>query len=136
MRDFLALTKRNIKLFFKDKGLFFTSMVTPLILLLLYTTFLGKVYKDSFLMSIPQGLEIEERIINGCVGGQLLSSLLAVSCVTVAFCSNMLSVQDKMSGAKSDLLLTPVKQDKMAFALFIWRLQGGIYLFPTCCYCF
>ena len=118
MRDFLALTKRNIKLFFKDKGLFFTSMVTPLILLLLYTTFLGKVYKDSFLISIPQGIDVEQSIINGCVGGQLLSSLLAVSCVTVAFCSNMLSVQDKMSGAKSDLLLTHVKQDKMAFAYY------------------
>ena len=131
MRDFLALTKRNIKLFFKDKGLFFTSMVTPLILLLLYTTFLGKVYKDSFLMSIPQGLEIEERIINGCVGGQLLSSLLAVSCVTVAFCSNMLSVQDKMSGAKSDLLLTPVKQDKMAFAYYCATLVSTLLVALT-----
>ena len=51
MRDLKALVKRDTKLFFKDKGLFFTSMVTPLILLLLYVTFLGKVYKDSFAMT-------------------------------------------------------------------------------------
>lgn len=31
------------------------------------------------------------------MGGQLISSILAVSCVTVAFCSNMLMVQDKVS---------------------------------------
>ena len=30
------LIKRNIKLFFKDKGVFFTSLITPLILLILY----------------------------------------------------------------------------------------------------
>ena len=40
------LIKRNIKLFFKDKGMFFTSLITPAILLVLYVTFLGKdVYK-------------------------------------------------------------------------------------------
>ena len=38
------LIKRNIKLFFKDKGMFFTSLITPAILLVLYVTFLGNVY--------------------------------------------------------------------------------------------
>ena len=37
----LTLTKRNIKLFFKDKGMFFTSLITPVILLVLYATFLA-----------------------------------------------------------------------------------------------
>ena len=40
------LIKRNIKLFFKDKGMFFTSLITPLILLVLYATFLADVYRD------------------------------------------------------------------------------------------
>ena len=43
-----VLIKRNIKLFFKDKGMFFTSLVTPAILLVLYATFLGNVYRDTF----------------------------------------------------------------------------------------
>ena len=38
----LVLIKRNIKLFFKDKGMFFTALITPGILLVLYATFLGK----------------------------------------------------------------------------------------------
>ena len=41
------LIKRNIKLFFKDKGMFFTSLITPAILLVLYVTFLGNVYRCS-----------------------------------------------------------------------------------------
>lgn len=122
MREIWSLVKRNTKLFFKDKGLFFTSMVTPLILLLLYTTFLGKVYRDSFTTMLPEGIQLSEKVIEGFVGGQLFSSLLAVSCVTVAFCSNMLMVQDKMSGARNDLLLTPVKKGQMAIAYYISTL--------------
>ena len=53
MNTVLALIKRNIKLFFKDKGMFFTSLITPAILLVLYATFLGNVYRDSFEMNLP-----------------------------------------------------------------------------------
>lgn len=44
--------KRNIKLFFKDKGLFFVSLITPIILLILFVTFLANVYEDSFRSAI------------------------------------------------------------------------------------
>ena len=47
-----ALVKRNIKLYFKDKGMFFTSLITPLILLVLYGTFLSNVYEDTFRSAI------------------------------------------------------------------------------------
>lgn len=89
------LIKRNIKLFFKDKGMFFTSLITPVILLVLYATFLANVYRDSFVSNIPEMIKIGDSVIDATVGGQLVSSLLAVSCVTVAFCSNLLMVQDK-----------------------------------------
>ena len=52
MRTVLALMNRNRKLFFKDKGMLFTSMITPVILIVLYATFLAKVYKDSFISNI------------------------------------------------------------------------------------
>ena len=98
MMKFLMLLKRDVKLFFKDKGMFFTSLITPLILLVLYATFLADVYRDSFASAMPAGLSIPDDLIDATVGGQLLSSLLAVSCVTVAFCSNLLMVQDKVNG--------------------------------------
>ena len=119
MTQFSALFKRNTKLFFKDKGLFFTTLITPLILLVLYSVFLGKVYKDSFLMAVPEGLVIEDSLMNGLVGGQLLSSLLAVCCVTVAFCSNLLMVQDKSSGAYKDLTVSPVKSGTLSLAYYL-----------------
>ena len=47
MKTTAALIKRNTKLFFKDKGMFFTSLITPAILLVLYAVFLGKFYSQS-----------------------------------------------------------------------------------------
>lgn len=122
MNTFIELTKRNIKLFFKDKGMFITSLITPIILLVLYTTFLGNVYEDSFLSSLPEGFSLSTKIIKGMVGGELFSSLLAVSCVTVSFCSNLLMVQDKVSGARKDFLVTPVKKSTLSLSYYIASL--------------
>ncbi len=114
-----ALTVRNVKLFFKDKGMFFTAMITPLILLVLYVTFLSNVYKDSFVQGLPGGVPVPDKLMDGMVGGQLLSSLLAVCCITVAFCSNLLMVQDKVSGAGDDIAMTPVKGSVLAASYYI-----------------
>ena len=113
-----ALIKRNCKLFFRDKGMFFTSLITPAILLVLYATFLGNVYRDSFSSAMPDYFTVSDQLINATVGGELFSSLLAVCCVTVAFCSNMLMVQDNVSGARRDLTMTPVKKSTLAMGYY------------------
>ena len=118
MKVLQTLIQRNLKMFFKDKGIFLTSLITPVILLVLYAVFLGDVYKDSFIM-ILNGAEIEEKLIDGCVGGQLISSILSVSCVTVAFCSNMIMVQDKANGTIYDLCISPVKPSTLALSYYI-----------------
>ncbi|MBO5884889.1 MAG: ABC transporter permease [Clostridia bacterium] len=119
MNSFYMLTKRNTKLFFKDKGMFFCSLITPLILLVLYVTFLGNAFKQTFVSVLPSELNISQNIIDGLAGGQLFASLLAVCCVTVAFCANMLMVQDKYTGARKDLLITQLKKSKLALSYYV-----------------
>ena len=127
MNKLTALVKRNIKLFFKDKGMFFTSLITPLILLVLYATFLGNVYEDSFRSALEAaGTTVSDSLIGGCVGGELVSSLLAVCCVTVAFCSNFLMVQDKVTGARRDLTMTPVSRGTLALGYYIANLLSTL----------
>ena len=128
MKTTLYLIKRNIKLFFKDKGMFFTALITPAILLVLYATFLSNVYEDSFTSNFPPQIQLSEEIINGLVGGQLISSLLAVSCITVAFCSNFLMVQDKANGTIKDLLITPVKPAKLSMGYYIATLVSTLLI--------
>ena len=117
-----VLIKRNVKLFFKDKGMFLTSLITPVILLVLYATFLGNIYRDSFQQGLPEFVKLSEELLDGLVGGQLISSLLAVSCITVAFCSNILMVQDKANGTIKDLSISPVKKSTLALSYYFATL--------------
>lgn len=119
MKTISILIKRNVKLFFKDKGMFFTSLITPLILLVLYATFLANVYESAFIANLPQGVTLPDKVINGLVSGQLISSLLAVSCITVAFCSNFLMVQDKANGTIKDFRISPVSASKLSLSYYI-----------------
>lgn len=132
MKTFWSLVKRNMKLFFNDKGMFLTSLITPMILLVLYITFLGNVYRDSLLQNFSM-IEISEDVINGVVSGQLVSSILAVSCVTVAFCSNFLMVQDKALGNIKDLTISPVKSNVLSLSYYFASLFSTliICLFAT-----
>lgn len=124
-----ALIYRNTKLYFKDKGMFFTSLITPVILLVLYTTFLGSVYEDSFQSALEAAhASVPDALLHGCVGGQLVSSLLAVSCVTVPFCSNLLMVQDKISGARHDLTVAPVRAATLALGYYLATLVSSLLI--------
>lgn len=122
LKTFMIMTKRNIKMFFKDKGMFFTSLITPMILLVLYVTFLGNVYEESFSGNISEGFKVSSDLIKGIVSGELISSLLAVSCVTVAFCSNLLMVNDKINHIDIDFMVTPVKKSTLALSYFVATL--------------
>lgn len=123
-----TLIKRNISMYFKDKGTFFTSLITPIILLVLYATFLYNVYEDSFRSALPAGMPIDDSLIKGLVGGVLLSSLLAVSTVTVPFCANLFMVQDRVTGARGDLSIAPVKASSIAFGYYIATVINGLII--------
>ena len=128
MSTLLMLIKRNVKLFFKDKGMFLTSLITPLILLVLYVAFLGNAYRTTFKINIPNYDSIPKNVIDGLVAGQLISSILAVSCVTVAFCSNFLMAQDKALGIIKDFDVTPVKSSVLALSYYLSTLISTLII--------
>lgn len=128
MNTIFVMIKRNMKLFFKDKGMFFTALITPGILLILYATFLGNIYEDSFYAGLPDTITLPEKVINGLVGGQLISSILAVSCVTVAFCANNLMVQDRSNGSIKDLKISPVKPSALAISYYAATLLSTLII--------
>lgn len=116
MKAVISLVNRNRKLFFRDKGMFFSALITPFILIVLYVTFLAKVYKDSFTSAFPEVFTIAEKLIDGTVASQLVAALLAVSCVTVTFCVNLTMVQDKASGARKDFNVSPETKCQRLFS--------------------
>ena len=126
MKTVFALVRRNRQLFFRDKGMLMSSLITPLILIVLYATFLANVYKDSFQSALPEFLEIEDKIINGTVAAQLTAALLAVSCITVTFCVNLTMVQDKAFGIRKDFNVSPVKKPVIYIGYFFATVLNSL----------
>ena len=126
MKIIFALVNRNRKLFFRDKGMFISSMITPLILIVLYGTFLANVYRDSFTSNLPEILHISEKLINGTVAGQLAAALLAVSCVTVTFCVNLTMVQDKAFGVRKDFDVSPLRKTTLYLGYFVTTVLNSL----------
>lgn len=119
LRKMCSLVNRNTKIYFKDRFLFLTSLITPIILLVLFFTFLKNVYIDSFKAAFPPDFAIDSKLLNGIAGAWLLSSVVSVSSVTVAFCANMVMVDDKIHHALNDFKVTPVKSTTISLSYFI-----------------
>ena len=126
MRTFITLIERNRKLFFRDKGILLSSLITPIILIVLYATFLAKVYKDSFITNIPAVVDISEKLINGTVAVQLAAALLAVSCVTVTFCVNLTMVQDRALGVRKDFDVSPIRKPMIYLGYFFATVLNSL----------
>lgn len=132
------LTSRNLKLYFKDKMVFLVSLITPMVLLVLFITFLKRTYEDSIIETIGS-FTLSDELLNAFSGGWLFSSVLSTSCVTVSFCSGMMTL-DKVSGADIDFKVMPIKKSIVTFSYvfanylatlivcFILLIIGFIYL--------
>ena len=118
--------KQKQKIIFQGQRNVFSALITPFILIVLYATFLAKVYKDSFTSAFPKGFTITDKLIEGTVASQLVAALLAVSCVTVTFCVNLTMVQDKASGARKDFNVSPVSRSKIYLGYFIATVLNSL----------
>ncbi|MDE5729063.1 MAG: ABC transporter permease [Clostridia bacterium] len=115
-----SLVLRNTKCYFKDKFTFFMSMITPIILFILFVTFLRNVYIEQFTSSFKaNNIVVDPKIIEGCAGAWLMSSILSVSAVTVAFCSNTIMIDDRINSAVNDFRISPVKGTTISLSYFI-----------------
>lgn len=105
------LVKRNMKIYLKDKMNVFFSVLAPLIVLLLYILFLGKMQVDS-VMQMPEfatsGLTRAD--IQALINNWMISGVLGVSCITVAINASVCMVRDKEDGARNDMLASPIKR--------------------------
>ena len=101
-------------------------MITPVILIVLYATFLAKVFRDSFTAAIPDVITISDKLINGTVAAQLTASLMAVSCITVTFCVNLTMVQDKANGTRKDFDVSPISSGKIYLGYFLSTVANSL----------
>ena len=125
----LQQTRRNLKIFLKDKANFFFSLLSPLIVLALYVLFLGRVQADGILASLEEtGLltAAAEEGVQAFCDAWMLAGCLSCACITVPLCACGLSVQDQKRGIAADLLASPVPAWLPAAAYFLSVLAAGL----------
>lgn len=125
----LQQTRRNLKIFLKDKANIFFSLLSPLIVLALYVLFLGRVQADGILASLEEtGLltAAAEEGVQAFCDAWMLAGCLSCACITVPLCACGIMIQDKARGITQDLFISPVARWVTPAAYFCSVVAAGL----------
>lgn len=119
MKDFMGFTRRNLLIYFKDKLAILFSLLTSIIVFVLYLLFLKGTFVDAF-NNTMNGLEnlVSSSDIEMFVNGFLLSGVLGSAMITVPYTCLQTIVKDRESGVDSDICATPLKRWKIILSYF------------------
>ena len=132
MRGILGLIKRNLLLFFKDWQSILFSLLTSIIVLVLYLLFL----KGTFVSAIQRAMEqypglasmVPQKDIAMFANLFLLSGILGSAMISVPFSCITVVVKDRANKVDYDILATPLKRGQIIFAYFVSAVLSSTLL--------
>ena len=132
MRGILGFIKRNVLLFFKDWQSILFSLLTSIIVLVLYLLFL----KGTFVSAIQSAMEqypglasmVPQKDIAMFANLFLLSGILGSAMISVPFSCITVLVKDRANKVDYDILATPMKREQIILAYFISAVLTSILL--------
>ena len=132
MRGILGFIKRNVLLFFKDWQSILFSLLTSIIVLVLYLLFL----KGTFVSAIQSAMEqypglasmVPQKDIDMFANLFLLSGILGSAMISVPFSCITVLVKDRANKVDYDILSTPLKREQIIFAYFVSAVLTSILL--------
>ena len=132
MRGILGFIKRNVLLFFKDWQSILFSLLTSIIVLVLYLLFL----KGTFVSAIQSAMEqypgltsmVSQKDIAMFANLFLLSGILGSAMISVPFSCITVLVKDRANKVDYDILSTPLKREQIIFAYFVSAVLTSILL--------
>ena len=132
MSGILGLIKRNLLLFFKDWQSILFSLLTSIIVLVLYLLFL----KGTFVVAINKEMEqypglasmVVEKDIDMFANLLLLTGILGSAMISVPFSCITTLVRDRANKVDYDILATPMKRGQIIFAYFVSAVLSSTLL--------
>ena len=132
MRGISGLIKRNLLLFFKDWQSILFSLLTSIIVLVLYLLFL----KGTFVSAIQSAMEqysglasmVPQKDIDMFANLFLLSGILGSAMISVPFSCITVLVKDRANKVDYDILATPLKRGQIIFAYFVSAVLSSTLL--------
>lgn len=111
MEGFIGLTRRNVKVYFKDISSVIFSLLTSIIVFALYLLFLRSTFVDS-IEGTMRGLEnlINKGDLDMFVNTLLLVGIIGSATITIPYNCLSTIVRDRERKVDFDILATPVKR--------------------------
>ena len=155
MKMYLGLTKRNMLVYFKDRQAILFSLLTSIILFVLYLLFLRGTFVDAINQALAEMPMIRELVMDEDLemftNIKLLVGIIGSAAITVPFSCLRTVTSDRESRVDQDILATPVSRGQIVLAYFtasalsaivmtsviltaglvILQLQGSLYLDPA-----
>ncbi len=120
MNKMFGLIRRNLLVYFKDKSAVVFSMLTPIIMLVLYMFFL----RGNFVNGIESAAQQVMGLINpddisAFANGMLLAGILSSAMITVPYNTLSTIVSDRETKVDFDISATPIKRVQIILAYYV-----------------
>lgn len=116
MNVVLTITGRNLRLFFRDPLNIFFSLLSALIVFLLYTLFLGNLQVDSIGRDVP-GADPDQ--VRGFVDAWMFGGIVALSTMTTPLGALSVFMDDAASNRFRDFLVSPVRRGQLVLGYLV-----------------
>ena len=131
MKQFLGLTRRNLLVYFKDVQAVLFSMLTSIIVFVLFVLFLRQTYADSIAEQARLlGDLVKQQDIDMFTYGLLLSGLMGSSVITVSYHTLTTVVRDREKRIDYDIAATPIRRWQIVLSYFTASVIAAILM--TC----
>ena len=124
METILSLTGRNIYMYLKDRGAVFFSMLSVLMIFMLYILFLAKMNIDSVAGMIP----IDRKTIAYLVNSWVMGGIIVVNSVTVTLGVLGTMVEDEAKNRMQAFLVSPVSRFRITMGYILSAFSIGNFI--------
>lgn len=111
-----SLTKRHIQVFYRDKGAVFFSLLSPLIVFLLFLLFLGATQLTSLKESLPN---VDESKLSLFINSWAYAGIVMTTAITTGLAALGVFVADRESGRFTDFAISPVPRWKVVVSYLL-----------------
>ncbi len=148
MNLFIDLTKRNIKLYWRDKSSVFTSLLSSIIIIALFILFLGKSFITNTHELFSEYGTIDSAGVSSLIFSWVLAGIIVLNSISIPQILLSRIIHDKESKTLHDFYVIPFKRSIIAMSYiasallvgtvitFLSFLIGESYIYMTSGYLF
>lgn len=122
------LTRRNVVVFFRDPAAVFFSLLSPIILFVLFSAFLGGVQTDALQKSLPTASADD---VDAFVYSWVIANLVMITTATTSLSALVVFVNDRVGNVFRDFLVSPISRLQMILSYLLGAFVVSVALSTT-----